>query len=45
MLQVLSEVHRDEVSHGLSFSWRPEGLDRAVTIDVAALFEGILGDD
>ena len=35
----------DEVSRGESFSWRPEGLDRAVTIDVASLFEGIMGDD
>jgi Uma2 family endonuclease len=35
----------DEMSHGKSFSWRPEGLDHAVTIDVASVFKGILGDD
>ncbi len=35
----------DAVSHWKSFPWEPAGLDRAVTIDVAPLFEGILGDD
>jgi Uma2 family endonuclease len=32
------------VTHRQSFSWQPESLDHAVTIDVPALFEGILGD-
>jgi Uma2 family endonuclease len=35
----------DDVKHRESFSWQPEGLDHPVTIDVALLFEGILGDD
>ena len=35
----------DEASCRDTFSWRPEGMDHPVTIDVASLFEGIHGDD
>jgi len=42
---VVKAGHRDEVSHRESFSWRPESFNHPVTIDVASLFEGILGND